>query len=107
MDHLGKELSGRAPLAVDQADLAVGGVDQQANSKRQIRFARKVADVQADPAAVARRLGVAGTVSGVRGLMVTRRPVGAAFVPASAVPFTTGAFSANQIPSFAKQQMQS
>ena len=53
------------------------------------KLTRKVTDVRTDPAAVGRRLGVAGTVTEVRGIMVTRRPVAAAFVPAPAVPFTT------------------
>jgi len=53
------------------------------------KLTRKVADVRTDPAAVAHSLGVAGTVAEVRGLMVTRRPVAVAFVPAPAVPFTT------------------
>lgn len=53
------------------------------------KLTRKVADVRADPAAAARSLRVTGIMSEVRGLMVTRRPVAAAFVPAPAMPFTS------------------
>jgi hypothetical protein len=53
------------------------------------KLLRKLVDVRTDPISVARGLGAAPTHREVRGVMVTRRPVPAAFVPYPPVPFVT------------------
>ena len=44
MDDLRENLRGGAALVLDQADLAVAGIDQQPHGQRQIRLPREMAD---------------------------------------------------------------
>jgi hypothetical protein len=53
------------------------------------KLTKKVEDVQQDPKAVCTTLGVTAWEGDVQGLMVTRRPVPAAFVEEPRVPFVT------------------